>query len=110
MIDADARHRQPDHAQASYERCLSLDPTNATAYASLAMICQLRGDVRTAIRHYHVALSLGPQDPMSTVLLEMALKEQMERLGPTTLPGLPASIGSKDLDPFNVAKVSVGIL
>ena len=42
---------------------------------------------------------------MSTVLLEMALKEQMERLGPTTLPGLPASIGSKDLDPFSVPKV-----
>ncbi|ORX38717.1 hypothetical protein BD324DRAFT_622052 [Kockovaella imperatae] len=95
---------QLDNAQAAYERCLALDPTNATAYSSLAMLCHLRGDIRTAIRHYHVALSLGPQDPMSTVLLEMALKEQMERLGPTTLPGLPASIGSKDLDPFNVAK------
>jgi len=69
------------------------------------MLVQLRGDVRTAIRLYHSALSLGPQDPMATVLLEMALKEQIETLDPTTLPGLPSTLGSRELDPFAVPKV-----
>ncbi len=41
---------------------------------------------------------------MATVLLEMALKEQIEALDPTTLPGLPSTLGSHDLDPFAVPK------
>ena len=93
-----------DKAQGSYQQCIKLEPTNATAIASLAMLFQLRGDVRSAIRLYHSALSLGPQDPMATVLLEMALKEQIETLDPTTLPGLPSTLGSRELDPFAVPK------
>ena len=94
-----------DGAQRAYDRSVSLDPTNATAHASLAMLAQLRGDIRLAVRLYHIALSLGPQDPMRTVLLEMALKEQVETLDPTTLPGLPGAIGQRGLDPFAVPKV-----
>ena len=70
------------------------------------MLAQLRGDVRLAIRLYHSALSLGPQDPMATVLLEMALKDQIDTLDPTTLPGLPNTLGARELDPFAVPKVS----
>lgn len=95
--------RYPE-ARAAYQACIRLDPTNATAYASQAMLSQLEGDVRTAIRLYHAALALSPQDPMATVLLEMALREQVEVLDPTTLPGLPAAIAQRDLDPFSVPK------
>ena len=69
------------------------------------MLAHMRGDVRRAIRLYHQALSLGPQDPMATVLLEMALREQIETLGPRTLPGLPGPLSEIDLDPFRVPKV-----
>ncbi|CAD6587947.1 MAG: anaphase promoting complex subunit cdc16 [Tremellales sp. Tagirdzhanova-0007] len=93
-----------EESQSSYQQAIKLDPTNATAFASLAMLAQLRGDVRAAIVLYHSALSLGPQDPMATVLLEMALKEQIETLDPTTLPGLPSTLGSSELDPFAVPK------
>jgi hypothetical protein len=65
----------------------------------------MRGDIRLAIRLYHHALALGPQDPMSTVLLEMALMEQVESFDPTTLPGLPPPLTEQDLDPFRVPKV-----
>jgi hypothetical protein len=41
---------------------------------------------------------------MATVLLEMALSEQVAALEPTTLPGLPAALASPDLDPFAVPK------
>lgn len=92
-------------AQNAYAHSLSLTPSSSIAMSSLALLAHLQGDVRTAIRMYHSALSLGPQDPMSTVLLEMALKEQMEELEPRTLPGLPEALGRKELDPFRVPKV-----
>jgi len=69
------------------------------------MLSHIQGDIRHAIRLYHHALALGPQDPMATVLLEMALKEQIERLDPRTLPGLPEPLTELDLDPFRVPKV-----
>lgn len=108
---ADAR-RSPwpysnlEAAEHSYLRSLSLDPSNPTCHSSLAMIHQLKGDIRKSIRGYHNALSLNPQDPIATVLLEMSLKEQIERLDPTTITGLPAPLDQADLDPFNVPKVS----
>lgn len=52
------------------------------------------------------ALSLSPQDPVATVLLEMALEDQIDALEPATLPGLPAALASARMDPFNVPKVS----
>jgi hypothetical protein len=67
----------------------------------------MRGDIRLAIRLYHHSLALGPQDPMSTVLLEMALMEQVEGFDPTTLPGLPPPLTERDLDPFKVPKVGL---
>lgn len=91
-------------ARAAYAQSIRLDPLNHTALASQAMLAQLEGDTRSAIRLYHSALSLSPQDPVSTVLLEMALQEQVETLNPTTLPGLPAAIARADLDPFAVPK------
>lgn len=46
---------------------------------------------------------------MSTVLLEMALMEQVEGFDPTTLPGLPPPLTERDLDPFKVPKVGLSI-
>lgn len=96
--------RRYNEAKAAYAAAIRLNPTDATAYASQAMICQLEGDVRMAIKLYHQALSILPQDPVATVLLEMALAEQVETLDPTTLPGLPAAIVDQHLDPFSVPK------
>ncbi|RXK38138.1 anaphase-promoting complex subunit 6 [Tremella mesenterica] len=81
-------------AATSYAHSLQLDPLSPTALASLAMVAHHEGDIRRAIQLYHQALSLGPQDPMATVLLEMALKEQMETLDPSTIPGLPPGLGN----------------
>jgi len=94
-----------EEAHLAYTTSLSLDPTSATATSSLAMLSHIQGNIRHAIRLYHHALALGPQDPMATVLLEMALKEQIERLDPRTLPGLPEPLTELDLDPFRVPKV-----
>jgi anaphase-promoting complex subunit 6 len=97
-------------ARQSYQTTLNLDPTSLTAHSSLALLSHLSGDIHTAIRLYHTALSLGPQDPMATVLLEMALKEQMEDMDPSTVMYLPPALADRDLDPFAVPKVSVGVL
>jgi hypothetical protein len=97
--------RRMEEAHHAYTTCLSLDPTSATAASSLAMLSHIQGNIRLAIRLYHHALAIGPQDPMATVLLEMALKEQIERLDPRTLPGLPEPLTLSDLDPFRVPKV-----
>jgi anaphase-promoting complex subunit 6 len=60
------------------------------------VVYQLESNVRKAIEMYHQALALSPQDPMLTVLLEMALREQVETLGPKTLPGLPVVLAQGD--------------
>lgn len=93
-----------DEAKKHYATAIRLNPTDATAYASQGMISQFLGDVRGAIKLYHQALAILPQEPVATILLEMALTEQVRTLDPTTLPGLPAAIVDKDLDPFNVPK------
>lgn len=93
-----------ENAETSYLHALRLDPTSHTALASLALIAHIRTDIRSAIRLYHSALALSPQDPIATVLLEMALKEQVEQLPPRSLPGLPPSLADKALDPFAVPK------
>nr|XP_019011300.1 anaphase-promoting complex subunit 6 [Kwoniella pini CBS 10737]OCF50081.1 anaphase-promoting complex subunit 6 [Kwoniella pini CBS 10737] len=99
------RHmRNYEKAEHNYRLTIRLDPTNSTAYSSLGMIYQLKGDIRESIKIYHQSLSLNSQDPISTVLLEMSLKEQMENLDPTTLPGLPGRLGERNMDPFNVPK------
>ena len=95
-----------EEAKSAYNQSLRLDPTNHTAHSSLGWIAIHQDQIRAAIRILHTALSLAPQDPMATVLLEIALKEQVERFGPTTIPGLPAALSAPDFDPFNVPKVS----
>jgi anaphase-promoting complex subunit 6 len=96
--------RRFPEARAAYAQAIHLDPLNHTAVAAQAMLSHLEGDIRSAIRLYHNALSLAPQDPVPNVLLEMALNEQCDALDPTTLPGLPPAIARADLDPFAVPK------
>ncbi|WVW85785.1 hypothetical protein I302_107823 [Kwoniella bestiolae CBS 10118] len=99
------RHmRNYDKAEHNYRLTIRLDPTNSIAYSSLGMIWQLRGEIRESIKIYHQSLSLNSQDPISTVLLEMSLREQMDSLDPTTLPGLPGKLGERGMDPFGVPK------
>jgi len=97
-------------AKESYTQSLRLDPTSHTAHSSLGLIAIHEDEIRPAIRILHSALSLAPQDPMATVLLEMALREKVERLGPRTIPGLPAALSATDFDPFNVPKVGASFL
>lgn len=94
-----------DRAEQTYLHTLRLDPTSHTALASLAMISHQRSDVRGAVRLYHSALALSPQDPIVTVLLEMALKDAA-RLSVITIPGLPPALtlDGKEFDPFGVSK------
>lgn len=96
-------------ASAAYARSLALDPASPTALSALAMVHHLQGDIRTAIETYHRALSLGAQDPMATVLLEMALAEQAERLPPVSIPGLPPGIADERLDPAAVLRWNAAI-
>jgi anaphase-promoting complex subunit 6 len=91
-------------SETSYLHALRLDPTSHTALASLALLSHIRTDIRGAVRLYHAALALAPQDPIATVLLEMALKEQVETLPPRSLPGLPPSLADRAMDPFAVPK------
>lgn len=45
------------------------------------------------------ALAVAPQDPVATVLLELALTAQVE-LGALSFPGLPPALMDPDFDPF----------
>lgn len=79
--------RQYALSEASFKRAIALTPASVNAHGALALLAHLQGDIRASIGLYHAALSLSPQDPILTVLLEMALREQVEALGPETLEG-----------------------
>ena len=96
-------HSDLDRAEISYLHAVRLDPTNHTALASIAMISHLRTDVRGAVRLYHAALALSPQDAIITVLLEMALKDA-GTMDVTTLPGLPAELRAGAYDPHRLVR------
>ena len=98
--------RDLDHAEISYLHALRLDPTNNTALASLAMISHLRLDVRGAVRLYHAALALSPQDAIVTVLLEMALKEA-GAMDVTTMPGIPVELQVGIFDPARLVRRAI---
>jgi hypothetical protein len=96
-------------AASAYTTSKTLDPTSQTPLTSLAIISQLQGNTRHAIKLYHQALSLNPQDPMTTVLLEMALREQVETLGPESIEYLPEGLKG-DIDAFNRGGVQVSLI
>jgi tetratricopeptide (TPR) repeat protein len=58
-----------------FEKCVSLNPGNAAAYAALGFARHLSGDIDSAIDSYHEALSRKPDDPFSSEMLNRALAE-----------------------------------
>jgi anaphase-promoting complex subunit 6 len=65
-------------------RALALDAFQPGTYSALAYAHHLAGDPLHAVDAYHKALSLHPEDPFATSMLEIALKESepltLERL------------------------------
>ncbi|MCH2335926.1 MAG: tetratricopeptide repeat protein [Pseudomonadales bacterium] len=46
----------PNKAPDAYRQAINLDPENADAHVNLGRLCQLRGDLKSAKRHYQRAL------------------------------------------------------
>lgn len=67
------------------------------------MISHLRLDIRGAVRLYHAALALSPQDAIVTVLLEMALKEA-GAMDVTSMPGIPYELRDGVFDPARLVR------
>jgi len=56
-------------------RALALDAYQPGTYSALAYAYHLAGDPINAVDAYHKALSLHPEDPFATSMLEIALRE-----------------------------------
>jgi predicted TPR repeat methyltransferase len=52
-----------DEARAAYQSALELDPKHGRAHHNLANLLASRGQMRDAIEHYCIALTLRPSDP-----------------------------------------------
>jgi len=71
--------RQFDEAERCFARCVALCPDRFSTYSALAFTEHLKGDLDSAIAHYHEALGIKPDDPFSTDMLNRALTEQTMR-------------------------------
>lgn len=60
------------------ERALMICPTRASTHSALGLTVHLQGHVDRAIRHYHTALSMKPDDTLASELLCRALAEHVE--------------------------------
>jgi len=69
--------RQFELATSCFARCVALCPDKFSTYSALAFTEHLKGDLDSAIAHYHEALGFKPDDPFSTDMLNRALKEQI---------------------------------
>jgi len=67
---------EPDEAIAAYEQALALDPALAEAHLNLGRLLHERGDLRAAERHYALALSARPDDPLAAFNLGVVLQDQ----------------------------------
>ena len=64
-------------AVSCFTHCITLCPEKFSAYSALAFTKQLMGDLDEAISLYHQALSMKPDDPLSTDMLSNALQDQI---------------------------------
>lgn len=55
-LGLDLEEVDPERAPEAYLRAISLDPKNADAHVNLGRLHQLRGNLRRAKQHYHLAL------------------------------------------------------
>lgn len=67
---------EPDEAIAAYEQALNLDPALAEAHLNLGRLLHERGDLAGAERHYALALTSRPDDPLAVFNLGVALQDQ----------------------------------
>lgn len=84
-----------DSAIHCLERCLTLKPTNPSAWTALGFCHHLDGNIDKAIDVYHQALAQKPEDPFASEMLQRALQDALQDttelmeeldLGPTKLP------------------------
>ena len=57
-----ARAKQLQDAKKSFFRCIELDKQNLTAFAMLAQVEQILGDLPAAIGHYRQAIAIAPHN------------------------------------------------
>lgn len=55
----------PTKAPEAYARSIGLNPQNADAHVNLGRLFQLRGDLKRAKRHYHLALVASPDHQLA---------------------------------------------
>lgn len=56
----DLEEADPDKAPQAYRRALAINPDNTDAQVNLGRLCQLRGNLKQARRHYKLALESAP--------------------------------------------------
>jgi anaphase-promoting complex subunit 6 len=71
--------RQWDLAAFCLERCLTLQPTNPSAWTALGYCYHLSGKLDQAIDTYHQALAQKPEDPFASEMLQRALQDALEQ-------------------------------
>lgn len=71
--------REYGGALAAYRAALALAPNSASTHAAVAFALQLGGDCAGAVREYHVALGLRPDDTFAQEMLGEALREECAR-------------------------------
>ncbi len=62
----DLEEMDPERAPDAYERAIALDPKNADAHVNLGRLCQLQGDLKSAKRHYQLALEAAPDHQLAS--------------------------------------------
>ena len=62
----DLEEMDPERAPNAYERAIELDPRNADAHVNLGRLCQLKGDLKSAKRHYQLALGAAPDHQLAS--------------------------------------------
>lgn len=61
----DLEEADPEKAPAAYRQALTLNPKNTDAQVNLGRLCQLRGNLKQARRHYKVALEGAPEHQLA---------------------------------------------
>lgn len=62
----DLEEMDPERAPDAYEKAITLDPKNADAHVNLGRLCQLKGDLKSAKRHYRLALDAAPDHQLAS--------------------------------------------
>ncbi|KAG0503709.1 hypothetical protein HPP92_003781 [Vanilla planifolia] len=76
LAHAQRKLKMYQKAISSYEKALALSTRSLSAYAGLAYTYHLMDNLDSAVKFYHKALCLKPEDQFCTEMLTMALEEQ----------------------------------